>query len=71
MTNTTMHVATVRMQLFLVFLLFLGLKLRGDIDWSWWLVTLPLWGDIALALSVLMVAGLAAATFAWIKGRRR
>ena len=22
-------------------LLFIGLKIRGDIDWSWWLVMLP------------------------------
>jgi len=23
--------------------LFVGLKLTGYIDWSWWLVTLPFW----------------------------
>ncbi len=28
----------------LLFLLFLGLKLTGHIDWSWWWVTAPLWG---------------------------
>jgi hypothetical protein len=27
----------------LMFLLFLGLKLTGHIDWSWWWVTAPLW----------------------------
>lgn len=26
-----------------LFLLFLGLKLTGHIDWSWWWVTAPLW----------------------------
>ncbi len=27
---------------------FVVLKLCGLIAWSWWLVTLPLWGGIAL-----------------------
>lgn len=26
-----------------IFLVFLGLKLSGIINWSWWLVTMPLW----------------------------
>ena len=29
--------------LFWLFLLFLGLKLTGNIAWSWWWVTAPLW----------------------------
>lgn len=29
--------------------LFVGLKLTGYIDWSWWWVTLPFWGGLALA----------------------
>lgn len=48
---------------FLTFLLFLGLKLTNNIDWSWWWVTAPLWGYtllvagvIGLALLILMVA---------------
>lgn len=28
--------------------LFVGLKLTGYIDWSWWWVTLPFWGGLAL-----------------------
>tara|TARA_R110000782_G_C14758109_1_gene407855 strand:- start:576 stop:770 length:195 start_codon:yes stop_codon:yes gene_type:complete len=28
--------------------LFVGLKLGGVIDWSWWYVTLPFWGGLAL-----------------------
>lgn len=32
----------------LTFLVFLVLKLTNVIDWSWWWVTLPLWGGIAL-----------------------
>lgn len=27
--------------------LFVGLKLTGFINWSWWLVTLPFWGGVA------------------------
>jgi hypothetical protein len=29
--------------------LFVSLKLGGVIAWSWWLVTLPFWVDIAIA----------------------
>jgi uncharacterized protein (DUF983 family) len=35
--------------------LFVGLKLTGFINWSWWLVTLPFWGGIALLLIVLVI----------------
>ncbi len=30
-------------------LLFVGLKLGGVITWSWWWVTLPFWGGLAIA----------------------
>ena len=33
---------------FLLFLVFLVLKLTAVIDWSWWWVTAPLWTPIAL-----------------------
>ena len=26
-----------------LFLIFLVLKLTGVVDWSWWIVTIPLW----------------------------
>ncbi len=35
-------------------IVFIILKLVGVIDWSWWWVTLPLWGGIVL-LGVLLV----------------
>lgn len=35
--------------------LFVGLKLTGYIDWSWWLVTLPFWGGIALVIIAVLV----------------
>ncbi len=38
-----------------MFLLFLGLKLGKVIDWSWWWVTSPLWGGVALILVMAIV----------------
>lgn len=37
---------------------FVTLKLCGVIDWSWWWVTLPFWGGIAVVLSILLIIGL-------------
>lgn len=37
----------------LLTLLFIGLKLGGVIDWSWWWVLAPLWLPLALILGVL------------------
>lgn len=49
----------------LLALLFIGLKLVGVIHWSWWWVTVPLWGGLALVLSIfaaiVVVAGVLAA----------
>lgn len=36
---------------------FVVLKLCGVIDWSWWWVTLPFWGGLAIVLAVLLVLG--------------
>ena len=36
-------------------LLFIGLKLGNVITWSWWWVTLPLWGGAALILIFLLI----------------
>jgi hypothetical protein len=38
--------------------LFVGLKLAGVIDWSWWWVTLPFWGGMALVALMFIVAAL-------------
>ncbi len=35
--------------------LFIGLKLTGYIDWSWWLVTLPFWGGAAVFCVLVLV----------------
>ena len=47
----------------MMFIVFLTLKLTGNIDWSWWWVTSPLWLPIAIlftVVSVLFVAGVIA-----------
>jgi hypothetical protein len=35
--------------------LFIGLKLTGHINWSWWWVTLPFWGGIVLVILLLII----------------
>ena len=40
----------------LVFIIFLILKLTGNIDWSWWWVTAPLWGGFAIFIIIIIVA---------------
>lgn len=37
-------------------IVFVTLKLTGVIDWSWWWVTLPFWGGLALALAIYGIA---------------
>ena len=41
-------------------LLFIGLKLGGVINWSWWWVTCPLWIGIAVFIATLVVLGVVA-----------
>jgi len=43
---------------------FVTLKLIGIIDWSWWWVTLPFWGGLAL---VLLIAIIALPVYLWAK----
>jgi hypothetical protein len=45
--------------LFLLFFLFLALKLTDAVDWSWWWVTSPLW--LPAALGLVLVLGLSVA----------
>lgn len=37
-------------------IVFLVLKLTGLIDWSWWLVLVPLWADIGFSLLYIILA---------------
>jgi hypothetical protein len=39
----------------LLTVLFIGLKLTNVITWSWWLVMLPLYGPVALAIVLFIV----------------
>ena len=41
-----------------LFLVFLVLKLTGNIDWSWWWVTSPLWIPLALGVAIIGIAGI-------------
>jgi len=36
-------------------IVFVTLKLLGKISWSWWLVTLPFWGGLALIILSLLI----------------
>lgn len=45
----------------LLTILFIGLKLTGFIDWSWWLVLLPLYGPLAVIAGLFIIAGILAA----------
>ncbi len=38
-----------------LFVVFLVLKLTGNIDWSWWWVTSPIWIPVALAFLFLII----------------
>jgi hypothetical protein len=40
--------------------LFIALKLTGYINWSWWYVTMPLWGGAVFIISVLLLIALIA-----------
>ena len=44
----------------ILFLIFMTLKLTGNITWSWWYVTLPLWGPLLLVLVIMGIVALIA-----------
>lgn len=41
-------------------IVFIVLKLTGNITWSWWWVTAPFWGGLAVFLAALIIIGLIA-----------
>jgi len=55
----------------IVFIVLLTLKLSGVIDWSWWLITLPLWWWIPCILLVIIFALLIVLFNEFIENRRR
>lgn len=42
----------------LLLVLFIGLKLTGSIDWSWWWVLSPLWIPLSIAFIIGFVIGI-------------
>lgn len=63
-TNTTTTYKTSGAGFFtLLAILFIGLKLTGFIDWSWWIVLLPLYAGPAFALCLVAVVLIIAAIF--------
>lgn len=50
-------------------LVFIVLKLTEVIDWSWWWVTLPLWGGVAIVLLIVLLVLIAIGVIAFIISR--
>lgn len=50
---------------------FVVLKLCHVIDWSWWWVTAPFWGVLAIVLIVILFALIGVGTVAALKAKRR
>ena len=44
----------------ILFLVFMTLKLTGNITWSWWWVTAPLWIPLAAIIAITGIATLIA-----------
>jgi hypothetical protein len=42
----------------LLTILFIGLKLTGHIDWSWWWVLSPIWITVGIVLVILVIVGI-------------
>jgi hypothetical protein len=54
----------------ILFLIFMTLKLTGDIDWSWWWVTAPLWIPLVGFLAFAGIAVVIAIIVAYIGYKR-
>ena len=50
----------------ILFLIFMTLKLTGNIDWSWWWVTSPLWIPFMAAAVILGIVGVVAIIIEYI-----
>ena len=53
-----------------LFFIFLILKLTGTIGWSWWWITAPLWGGLALFLLVIIIAAIVALLYVIFRGSK-
>ena len=52
-----------------LFIVFLVLKLTNQIDWSWWLITCPLWAPVVVVAVVWLVLMIWSRLFLWYKLR--
>lgn len=50
---------------------FVVLKLTGVIHWSWWLVTLPFWGGLALIIVGFLIYLTIGSIIEFFKSRKR
>ena len=50
-------------------LLFVGLKLTGHIDWSWWLVLAPMWAPIIAGILTLLIMAFIGLAIDILKGK--
>lgn len=67
MRNNRSTVTYVGMGFFEVLgLIFLVLKLTGQIDWSWWLVLLPIYGPIVLYIGGFLIFLLITFIISWV-----
>jgi hypothetical protein len=55
----------------MTFLVLLVLKLTGYIEWSWLLVTLPLWFWIPLIITMIFIVGLLEIIRGFIDNRKK
>lgn len=53
----------------LLAILFIALKLTGYINWSWWLVMLPLYGPLLFVIGIFIVVFLIGLFLAVTKGK--
>lgn len=56
-----------------LFIILLVLKITNTIDWSWWIITLPIWlhfGLIAIGLIIFILFGTLYHIFKNINGRK-
>lgn len=51
-------------------LLFIGLKLTGNIDWTWWWVLSPIWVTAAVAILLIIIIVVFSVVFNYITNYR-
>jgi len=52
----------------ILFIVFLVLKLTGNITWSWWWITSPIWIPVALYVSIFTLTVIIVSVFLTIGG---